>query len=376
MSINKFDNTRRDAQATEVLPADPEKFNYDLYEEYEAGLNEKCKAFNSAQSGVLVYRRMRVAEVFSYGCRDMKQSLDWQLGALQKSLDYKADIPNFIEPWYGIGTAASSFGLDYTWLEGQAPAVHAKYENVDEALNAEITPIEFTNIGKHTINMINYFLEKTKGRLPMSFCDLQSPLNVATNVVKTDNFLMDFYLNPDGVKQFLDRLADLIIDFHRKYEPLVGNCLVRPGHGSASSRFFKGVMPSDDNALLISPELYQLYAQPSVEKIGNALGGEVFHSCGNWSGYINVVKNIPGIIGVDGAFSVQTDPDPNPCEPFAEGFDNTGITLNARIVGDPDIISNTVKKLWKKGMKLIVVTYCQTPEEQARAYDMIHEICQ
>jgi hypothetical protein len=26
-------------------------------------------------------------------------------------------------------------------------------------------------------------------------------------------------------------------------------------------------------------------------------------------------------------------------------------------------------------MKLIVVTYCQDPEEQARAYERIHEIC-
>ena len=295
MSTNQFDNTRRDAQATDVVPVPPEKFDFDLYEDYEAGLNEKCKAFTSAKSGVLVYRRMRVADVFSYGCRNMKQSLEWQLGALQKSLEYKSDIPNFIEPWYGIGTAASSFGLDYIWPEGQAPAVHAKYENVDEALNAEITPIEFTNIGKHTISMIQYFLEKTKGRLPMSFCDLQSPLNVSTNVVKTDNFLMDLYLNPDGVKQFLDRIADLIIGFHRRYESMIDS-LVRPGHGSASSRFFKGVMPSDDNALLISPELYQLFAQPSVERIGNALGGEVFHSCGNWSAYINTVKNIKGII--------------------------------------------------------------------------------
>jgi len=35
---------------------------------------------------------MRVAEVFSYGCRNMEQSLEWQLGALQKSTGYIADI--------------------------------------------------------------------------------------------------------------------------------------------------------------------------------------------------------------------------------------------------------------------------------------------
>ena len=62
---------------------------------------------------------------------------------------------------------------------------------------------------------------------------------------------------------------------------------------------------------------------------------------------------------VDGAFSEETDPDPNIVEPFAEQFVNTGIIVNARIVGDIQIITETVKKLWKPGIKLIVVTYCR-----------------
>ena len=78
---------------------------------------------------------------------------------------------------------------------------------------------------------------------------------------------------------------------------------------------------------------------------------------------------------VDGAFSAATDPTPNLPEPFAEAFANTGIVVNARIVGDPETVADTVKRLWKPGMKLIVVTFCQTPEEQTEAYDRVHEIC-
>ena len=78
---------------------------------------------------------------------------------------------------------------------------------------------------------------------------------------------------------------------------------------------------------------------------------------------------------VDAAFSAETDPHPNPVAPFAEGFAGTGIVLNARIVGDVGVIEKTVRKLWRPGLKLIVVTYCPTPEEQERAYNVIHEIC-
>jgi len=78
---------------------------------------------------------------------------------------------------------------------------------------------------------------------------------------------------------------------------------------------------------------------------------------------------------VDAAFSAATDPSPNDPERFAGAFAHTGIVLNARIVGDADLVVDAVKKLWNGGLKLIVVTYCQSPDEQARVYDRVHEVC-
>jgi alkanesulfonate monooxygenase SsuD/methylene tetrahydromethanopterin reductase-like flavin-dependent oxidoreductase (luciferase family) len=77
---------------------------------------------------------------------------------------------------------------------------------------------------------------------------------------------------------------------------------------------------------------------------------------------------------VDGAFSEETDPKPNPTEDF-ETLAHSDIILNARIVGSADTVVKKVKELWTPGLKLIVTTYCQTPEEQADAYDRIHRIC-
>jgi hypothetical protein len=88
-----------------------------------------------------------------------------------------------------------------------------------------------------------------------------------------------------------------------------------------------------------------------------------------------VVKKIDNLVMVDGAFSEETDPDPNEVEPFVKGFSDTGIIVNARIVGDVQIISDKIKRLWNPGMKLIVVTYCQDPAEQEEAYHRIHQIC-
>lgn len=371
----QFDNKKADSQATEVKPVRPEDFDFDRFEAYAAELNKGCAAFWKQKSGVMVYRRMRVAECFSYGCQDMKRSLELQLGALKKSMLFKADVPNFLEPWYGIGTIASAFVGDYIWLDGQAPTLKPKFSTIDEILAFEPIEVAKTPIGRHTLNMIEYFMEKTKGRIPVSLTDTQSPLNMVGHLYPLDQFFMDTILEPEKVLQLLDRLADLSIQFNKEQIKLIGSKLASPGHGFASSTAWKGLGMSDDNSIMISPEQYMELAVPSVEKICAPFGGPVFHSCGDWSNWVEAVLQTKGLLMADGAFSPQTDPGAtNNLESFHK-FANTGIVLNTRIVGDVETIKNQLSRLWIPGMKMVVVSYCETPKEQEEAYQLIHEIC-
>ncbi len=371
----KFDTSKNDAQATAVDPVKVADFPFETYQNYEQELTKRCSDFMKAKSGALVYRRMRVAEVFSYGCRDMKQSLEWQLGALQKSMAYPADVPNFLEPWYGIGMVACSFGIDYIWNSGQSPATKPAFQTIDEALAFDIKPVLQTEVGKHSLKMIEYFLDQTKGKLPMSMGDIQSPFNNATNIVDTSNFLMSMILEPEKVLQFLDVLAELEIEFYKAQEKLIGECLVKPGHGFASSRVFEGFAMSDDNVVMIDEDSYLNLVAPSFEKLGKAFGGPVHHSCGNFSDKAKMLLKLNELKTADAAFTGETDPHPNPAEPFVEALKNSGIVLNARMVGSPEVVKETTQKLWAPGMKLIVVTFSQSPEEQNEAYDIVHQIC-
>lgn len=373
---DRFETGLADSQATAVEPVSPGQFDAAAYAGYEQRLMERCKAFWKADSGVLVCRRMRVAEVFSFDSRSMEKSLAWQLGGLKRSMDFKADVPNFLEPWYGIGTVAGAFGLEYAWHPGQAPAVSGKFPNVRAALDHGYKPVDQTGIGRHTLEMVEYFLEKTRGMIPLSYCDVQSPLNISENIVDINGLMTDLLLDPESVGELFGILSDLMVDFTRIQKDLVGEALVYPGHGFASSRYFEGFGMSDDLSIMLPDDLLRDMAIPCFEKTAGQLGGGAFHSCGNWSQKIAVIKQIKGLLMVDGAFSKSTDPDPNPPEPFANGFADTGIVVNARIVGGPELVVEKVKKLWRPGMKLIVVTYCKTPEEQEQAYHKIHEICQ
>ena len=371
----EFDITLADAQGTHVQPLNPTAFDLEAYGAHEAELLERCYAFWRAPSGVLVHRRFRVPEVFGAGCADMARSLALQLGALRLSMDFPSDIPNYLEPWYGIGTIASAFGAEYLWKDAQAPAMLPVFHSVEEALACDPTPVERTAIGRRTLAMIEYFLEQTDGRMPLSLCDTQSPLDITSMLLPTSQFMLEVLINPAGLRELLMRAADLMVDFTRKQAELIGPALVWPGHGFASSRVFAGLGMSDDQMIMLSPDQYQQVAIAPMIRAGAPFGGPAFHSCGNWSVKAEMVRAIDGLRMADGAFTAQTDPDPNSPERIAEVFTGTGIVVNARMVGDARTVAETMRRLWRPGLKLIAVTYCATPQEQTEAYERIHEIC-
>lgn len=374
MEKAKFDTNLRDSQETVVIPIRPEDFDLDAYAEYEAGMLEKNRAFVQAESGLLVYRRMRADGVFYHKCKDYKESLKLQLGALQAGMAYAADIANFLEPWYGIGYIASCFGGSYEWRTGQAPAVTPRFSSADEILASDFVPIAQTAEGRHQLEMIEYFMDKTRGKIPVSFSDLQSPLNMLGYLLPVTDLFMEIYDDPQAVKDAAKLCSILLIDFMKEQKKLIGDALAGPGHGFASSRAFAGVGLSNDNSVMISEEDYTELFRESDELIGDTFGGLAYHSCGVWEKKIPMVKNYKNIHCADGAFTIETDPDPNDPAVFGEAFAGSGIVLNARAVGNVDNSFRAFEKLWKPNQKLICVTYCKTPEEQRILYDRLHEM--
>ena len=308
-----FDSSLDDSQATALERLPVEQFDVDAYAGYEAELLPRAKAFWEADSGVAVYRRFRAWPVFSTASNDPRASLEFQLDGLEKSMEFKMDIPNFIEPWYGIGTIAAAFAdADFIWKENQAPVLAKSVKSVEEALAREPVAVKDTKVGQATVNMIDYFLEQTKGKIPMSFTDTQSPMSNACALMEMVTFFMAMIDNPEGVAELLKRIGDQHIDFNNLQRELIGDALVSPGHGFPSSRHFEGLGFSDDNFIMVSDDAYEALPQPALERVGRGIGGTGLHSCGDWSNKLDLAMGIDGIRYLDAAFSAQTDPMSDP----------------------------------------------------------------
>lgn len=371
----KFDSSMADPMAMPVDPVDPSLFDIPRYANWAAAVDQRFAEFMAKSEGIAVWQRVRVAEVFRDGCRDMRESLRWQLGGLTRSLSYLTDAPTYLEPWYGIGTTASAFGATYEWPEGQAPAVKPLYPTLQDT--PDLAPSDWTEVPimQHTIRMIEFFLDFSGGRLPLSWSDLQGPLNILGSLVDISSLFMAFYEAPERLRQMLDAVTGVLISFTRKQSQLIGRALVQPGHGFASSRAGTGIGLSVDNLVMVSPAMYAEFCSENDARVGSEFGGTGIHSCGNWARWIPAVKKIPNLLFVDGAFSPETDPAYNRCEDFRDAFGGTGVIVHARMVGDPEEVLPRVKRLWAPGMKLIVGTHVRDPRAQHRLYHEIHQLC-
>jgi hypothetical protein len=369
-----FDITLRDSQYTPALMIEPERFDVAAYEAYEQELLERNLTFMKAASGLLVYRRMRADGAFYHKSKDHHESLALQLGVLEKSKSYKADIANFLEPWYGIGYIASVFGGDYIWHENQAPAVEPLFASSAELLRADPIPLHESKLGKIILERIEYFLDKTQGRVPVSYCDIQAPVNMLSYLMPMNNMCLEVFDDIESLRKAATLVNGLLIEFLQVQKKLIGGALAKPGHGFPSSRVFEGAGESTDNVLMFSDEHFKDIFQGEHERLGDVFGGVVFHSCGNWAEKAPMVRAFRNTIMVDGAFSPATDPSPNKPEDFERVFRNTGIVVNARCVGPADEVFPYFEKLINPEMKVIATTYCQDPEDQKKLYDRLHAL--
>ncbi len=300
-----YDYGSKDPMAMPVEAIESSDFDYARYEAFAAEADARYAAWLEREEGVAVWQRVRPGEVFREGCRDMRASYRWQLGALQKSLDYITDAPTYLEPWYGIGTIASAFGADYIWHPGQAPAVKPIYTSLDGFEQFEALPFTASAILRYTRETVDYFLHESGGRIPMSWCDIQAPINVAGGLIDIGTFFMDFYQDPNKIKALLASITETLIRYYQEQGQLIGKALAQPGHGFASSRLGTGIGLSTDNLVMVSPKMYQQFCGPGEVRIGEAFGGVAIHSCGDWFKWLDMVKKTPNLTMVDGGWRLQ-----------------------------------------------------------------------
>jgi len=298
-----------------------------------------------------------------YDCRTSESSFNAQIESIKETLSTKTDWMPFLEPWHGTGVYAEAFGAKYFWKENDTPWTNFIINSLEEARKIKKPDWKKSEIMNLVLSSIRYFKKMAGDNIPISLTDTQSPLDNAMLMWETNSFIAACYDEPETVHWFLDLITELIIEFSLVQIKEIGQNIARPGHNAALTRPWgktAGIGLSDDFLVTVSPKFYDEFGKRYNEKIADALGGVVIHSCGLWSrDMIAKVLETRGLMGVElaisegGKSSLQYtlgDPNPNPPETIRDGFKETELPVKGRLGNDPE---DVLGKIYHKDLIFI-----------------------
>lgn len=338
-------------------------FDFGRFREFRKEREEQLAKFLNGKSSSNIFLKEVAFENF-YACRNREESLELQLDAITRQMELKSGNIPYLEPWFGVGVYANAFGAEYVWPpEGVKDSPQTHYvahteEDVEKLPEPDITKAP---IMRMIIDAIDYFVEETKGEIPVCVTDTQSPIDNATLIWDTSSFFMSLCTNPEFVHKFLEKITKLTIEFTDEQIRHLRETWARPGHIMLSSTQGPGLAMSDDNIVMLSPEHYKEFAVKYNEAIAERYGGLAIHSCGNYANQLEALLSTKGLVMIDGAFSLECDPTPNTnFEHFRDMLKGRNVILQARMGEDWKEI---IPRLYHPDVKLVIAIAPPKPGE-------------
>ena len=132
-------------------------------------------------------------------------------------------------------------------------------------------------LGKQ-IEILKYFADRTKGEIPIRIGDIQNPLGVAEMLWETEDFYTSLYEAPEQVHKLLDMITEVVIEYASSMLE-IGEQMVPIAWPLVWAPKGKGIYLADDTMSMLSPDMYEEFGVFYNNRISDAFGGIMFHSC-------------------------------------------------------------------------------------------------
>ena len=143
---------------------------------------------------------------------------------------------------------------------------------------------------KYWIEMEEYFLCETEGRIPCHVCDMQGPFDAAGQVWSYDEAFVLAYEDPDLYEEFMGKLVEAYMLLWKTQQDLLGDLFVGTHlYGWNWTPQNWGASMSVDSLVMLSTNFYDTFYKPVIERIAANFGSISMHSCGNFA---QIVPNI------------------------------------------------------------------------------------
>jgi hypothetical protein len=233
-----------------------------------------------------------------------KSMLDFQIKGIVNHIQKVDDdyIP-YLMPWYGVGVVPNLFGSDIKFFKANDPEIFKANDpactsygikELEDIRKLMIPDFTSNKLSKKVLDTISFF--KRNSSIPVGITDMQSTLDCAALIVGYEKLFYWMKDNPGEINYLFEVITHTLIDWVKVQKHYTGEKInsanglinVKPPYGI-------GVWFSDDDAVILSPDLYKKFIVEKYRELFGAFGSGMIHWCGNANHQIENFLNIEPI---------------------------------------------------------------------------------
>lgn len=222
-----------------------------------------------------------------------------QLDKITRTSYLDTDYAPYLEPWICVPILAEPFGAEIQFMDHEWPASRPIiFDDPEDVYKLKYPKPWESPLWKQLRKTIDHFQRETDGRIPVATTDPQGPFTTASLLWETTEFFMACYTNPDEVHHIMRLLTDQFIEYYEAQLKVIENPAY-PGHNFPLGEAGRGISISDDNIVMISPQIFEEFNLPYLSEISEHFGGLYYHSCGKYDHMIESILKIPKLRAIN-----------------------------------------------------------------------------
>jgi len=282
-----------------------------LFSKNEARISDSLRRITSALHGEKVDRIpvIQVTQTILYPRHEIfysrEKNLISQLCNINLTLQHHTDYVPYLDPFEGVTIIAEAFGCRVEVPENGDPWIREpliRGNPYDVYLLKK--PARDNEVYKRVFETLKFFEEKSEGIIPVGATDPQGPLDVASLIWNNEDFLLACVLHKKEVHHLLELVTEAFIEFYSMQYGLLKNPAY-PVHSFPLIASADGISISDDEAVLLSPGLYEEFSVPYLNRISKEFGGLYYHCCGDYGFILDKILSIDGLRAINGHLSPE-----------------------------------------------------------------------
>ncbi len=210
------------------------------------------------------------------------------------------DYMPYVMPWQGTTVTASALGSRISYPPGQDPAVDPTWypvQTTQDVRRLEVPAPGTAGQMPQVLDLLRHMLADSV--LPVCITDCQGPLTTANQLMGYDKLIYLMVDEPSAAHELMDKVTTTLIEWFRLQKQLIGE---PEGYCFTDQMVYTGphagIWLSDDDAVLMSADLYREFVVPYNSRFLRAFGGGMLHYCGNGNHQVDNFLATDGLLGL------------------------------------------------------------------------------